>query len=251
MALLCGLAIEIGGAGEVRLRRPVAILHRAAQGVERIGIAAGRGLFQPGARLDQVPRDALAACVEDADVELGATMTGLGGLLEKLGRLGIVARHARHARGLDQGELMHAFARARVGGMLHGSQRLLGLAAIEQHRPQPGLGLGILGRQRPQQDLRGPEVAGAIGRDRCAQLRCEVGGRVGGLSMCDGRRRQQRRQQRQPRRQQRSDHFVLKVKATAAALAFSISSGFSSCATWAMSWLALGTFQRSAMATHL
>ncbi len=130
--------------------------------------------------------------------------------------------------------------------MLQCLQCLAALPAIEQYRAEPGFGIWVVRNEPAQVQFGSGEIAGTVGHDAAAQCRRDVGS-IAGLGV---RRRvceEQRRQQRCPR----CDHLVLKVKAAAAALAFSISSGFSSCPTCSSSGPTLGTFQRSAMATHL
>ncbi len=159
-------------------------------------------------------------------------MAGLGRLLEELGRALVVARDAGLPFGENEAEPVIGFARSRIGGVLKRLHRLLGLAAIEQHHTQPGFGIGVARGVGPEGLFGGYEIAGPVGRNPLAHRR-----RIGALvrlrlhrCIREDERPRQRSPKRPPTRHDKRgarDHFVLKVKATASALAFSISSGFS------------------------
>jgi hypothetical protein len=48
-------------------------------------------------------------------------------------------------------------------------------AAIEQHGAEPGFGIGVAPRHRPERRLCRAEIAGAVSGDACAQRRRHVG----------------------------------------------------------------------------
>ncbi len=143
---------------------------------------------------------------------------------------------------------MFAFGRSGVRRVLQRLQRLAILATVEQDCAEPRLGVGVACRERPQLCFRPRQIAVAIGFDWRPQF--------GGDTIVTGTiglrvRRQARGEQCRKHGQPRQDHLSLKVYAVASALAFSISSGFSSCESSPRSWAAFGTFQRSAIDTHL
>ena len=149
---------------------------------------------------------ALAAEIENPEIELGADVACRGGLFEELEGLGVVARRAGQTFRIDQGQPMRAFARAGIGRMLDMAQPLAVGAAVEQHGAKPGLGVGIARRERAERCLGGGEIAGMIGGDGCLQRRrhivrrCLLSARGAGYG-------EQRRKQRHSCR----DHLVLKV----------------------------------------
>jgi len=206
VALLGGAAIEVGGAHRVGRDHVRALVEGAAERVHRLRVAAGRGLLEPCPRRHQVARHALAAQVQDAEVDLGARVARGGGLLEQFDGLRLVARLAGETEGIDQREAMVALDRAGIGSALDRAQALAALAAIEQDGAEPSLGLGIAGGKRLQGGFGSGEIAGTVGTDGGTQRRRHVGG--GGRLRARGAARGQ-----QGHKQRRSpvDHFVLKV----------------------------------------
>ena len=98
---------------------------------------------------------ALAAQIENPEIELGADVAGRGGLLEEFDGSAVVARRAGQALGVDQRKPMGAFARAGVGGVLDVAQSFAVGAAVEQDGAQPGLGVGVARRERAKCGLGG------------------------------------------------------------------------------------------------
>ena len=169
MTLAGGAAIEVGCAHRVGNRWPFAFRHRARQGVKRIGIAIARGFFEPGARLNQISRDALAAEIERTQIELRAFVAGLGGLVEKFGGARVVARRAGALRE-GQRQAMGAFEGAAIDRALQPQQAFLCGAPLEQDDAQPGDRVGIAGGgEWPQGRFRLRQVARPIGDDRWTQ----------------------------------------------------------------------------------
>ena len=230
-------------------------------------IVVGRGFLEPGARLHEIACYALASKIECAEIELGAAMAGLRRFLEQFDGTPIVARDAG-ALGKRQRQPVTARDRAAVGGALQPQHAFHGGTSIEQHGAEPCRCVEVSRGDEPAElRLGGRQVAGAIGRHagpkRLGHVRCIHRLRVRGEGRRGERRREQQRPQRRPqlrpqlrcgrcqRPNGRCDHLVLKTKAWAAAVAFSISSGFRSRAACSSSIVACGTFHRSAIATHL
>lgn len=140
---------------------------------------------------------------------------------------------------------MRALGRAGIGGVLEQAQGLAIGPAIEQDHAQPGLGIGIAGGQRTQRGFGRRAVAAAVGGDRRLERRRDIGGRRLGLGLRDLQAEDDQEGG------EGSPHFALNVKAAAAALAFSISSGFRSRPSWSKDCGATGAFQYSAMTSHL
>jgi hypothetical protein len=175
MALLGSAAIEIGSAHRIGRDLLGAFVHGAAERVERLRIAARRRLLEPCPGVDDVARHAKAAQIENAEIDLRPRMPSRRRLLEQVERPRFVAWRAGEALGVDDGEPMRAFARASIGGALDMVEGIAIGAAIEQHGAEPGLGIGVARRHRPERRLRRAEIAGAIGRHGRAQRRRDVG----------------------------------------------------------------------------
>lgn len=147
-ALLGGAAEQIGSAHRIGWDLIAACVHGTAEDIERHRIAARRRLLQPGACLDQVTWRPLAAQEEDAEIELGAGMSGRRSLQEKLVGPAIVARRSGQALGVDQSQPMGALGRSCIGGALDEAQALAVGAPVEQHGAEPGLGIGVARGER-------------------------------------------------------------------------------------------------------
>ena len=143
MALLGGPAEEVGGPRRIgRCRRRV-FRHGPSQRIGRVDVAIGGRLLQPGARLDQIALNALAAEVERAEIELGPAVALRRGLLEEFDGTGRIAGNAGVAVDEDESQSMLAFGRARVGGALDQLEAFGLGAAVEQDGAQPGISIGI------------------------------------------------------------------------------------------------------------
>ena len=175
MPALRRAAIKVGGTCRVGTWLACAFRDGATQRIEGLGVASGRSLFQPGARLDEIAGNALAAEKKDPEIELGPHVAGRGGLLEQLGRPVVVARHAGEALRVGQGQPVRAFARTGIGGMLYVAQAIAIRATIDQHRAEPCFGIGVAWGQRAQSRFGSSQVAGAIGRHGGTQGWRDVG----------------------------------------------------------------------------
>jgi hypothetical protein len=100
---------------------------------------------------------------------------------------------------------MRALVGACIGGALDVAQRVACETAIEQHGAEPGLGIGIAPRHRPERRLRRAEIAAAIGGDGRAQRRRHVGR----VLLCE--RGTARGKHCRKHRHAQHRHFVLKV----------------------------------------